>query len=68
MISDIFNFLLTNKEAIGAIVAILEGIVTLINLWRQFRKSGTKSFATVTFAARLKWALNPINLLRDPIV
>lgn len=64
----IIAFLGSNKTVIGAIISALEGIVVLINLWRQFRsKNKGEAESMSAFPSKLKaflWLANPINVFR----
>jgi hypothetical protein len=68
MIETIIDFLGSNKAVLSAIVSIGEGIIVLVNLWRQFRNKSGGEVANMAapppkFKAFL-WAANPINLFR----
>lgn len=65
MLKMFWEFLNTNKEALGTLIGIIEGIVVLINMWKKFRSGEISTSATPpSFLKKCLWIVNPVNVFK----
>jgi hypothetical protein len=79
MFTNILDYLVSNKVAVtGATATLAEVVVIIVNTWRKLRNHRANLAETIRVLGRdatlppLKksaiflWAINPLNLLRQP--
>jgi len=64
MFGTLIDFLTSNKDVIGTIIGIVEGIVVLVNMCRKFRSKKVNSMSSFSVVKSFLWICNPFNCFR----